>query len=512
VTIVMESVGAVDLLGPDGLPIEKIAPNLARLARSGVVFHSIYTTFPGTTRSLVSLHTGGRQLTSGYADELAREFTAPLLAGSLRRLGYATALFSSERLDGEASDIFLEKAGYQTFYDFSRDSVENRKKYQLSSWGGREEHTLELMEDWIGHADAGKPFYLEYMTMTTHHPYAVPAEYRGPVKPRDPHSDYLNALSYTDGAIGSLLEFLDKRDLRKNTVIVVTGDHGEAFGDLHANNLLHGNFIYDENVREFFLLSDGRIAAPGQTEKAVASSRVGKNGDIMATLFALLGEPPADIPGRDLLAESFESQPVYFHKTAPPEMMGLRDGRWKFIDEIRSSRAELYDLANDPAEQSSVAAAHPDMVLQYRDMCQQWYLDSEREFVSFLGSPPAPDPSRDARGALANARTLTVGIWEKNIGPSSFLERGIVHPDQRVAAWTKWAADADPGATYEWTSPSGQTFFSRPLVTGEPHDTYSPLQGQKELETGLWKVRLRVKGAFPLESRFTVTAGAQHSL
>ncbi len=156
VLIVMESVGAVDLLGSDGLPSEKLTPNLARLAHSGVVFNSIYTTFPGTIRSLVSLHTGGRQFTSGYLDELNPQFTAPLLARRLRGLGYSTALFSTERLDSESTDIFLEKAGYQKFYDFSRDSFENRQRQELNSWGGREEHTLGLMEDWISHAASGK--------------------------------------------------------------------------------------------------------------------------------------------------------------------------------------------------------------------------------------------------------------------------------------------------------------------------------------------------------------------
>jgi arylsulfatase A-like enzyme len=513
VLIVMESVGAVDLLDPEGLPSEKFAPNLARLARSGVVFPSIYTTFPGTTRSLVSLHTGGRQFTSGYLDELEPQFTAPLLARRLRGLGYATSLFSTERLDGEGTDVFLEKAGYQKFYDFSRDSFENRRKYELSSWGGREEHTLGLMENWIGNGgEVSQPFYLEYMTGATHHPYNVPAEYHGPVKSGDRRSDYLNALSYSDHAIGSLLDFLERRGLLRNTVVAVTGDHGEAFGDLHSNNFLHKNFIYEENVREFLLLWDGQTAARKLTANGVVSSRVGKNGDIMPTLLALLDEPAADVPGRNLLSERFESQPVYFHKIAASEMMGLRDGRWKFIDEIRSRHAELYDLAADPAEQRNLADANPDRVTKYRSLCEQWYLASEREFVSFLGSPPARNPRRGVPGTLSGARTLSVGYWDRNTGPSSFVPARSVRPGQHVAVWTKWSGDPDPAAIYEWMSPSGQMFVSRPLLTGEPNVTYSPLQGQDDLETGAWLVRLRVTGGFRLEDHFTVDSVARAGL
>lgn len=505
VFIVMESVGAVDLLGPDGLPSGRITPNLARLAQKGIVFNSLYTTFPGTTRSLVSLHTGGRQMTSGYMNELQPEYTGPLLARYIGSGGYATALFSTERLDGEGTDIFLQKAGYQKYYDFSRDSPENHKKQELSSWGGREEYGLHLMENWIDQTPSGKPFYLEYMTVATHHPYPVPAGYRGPVKPGERSSDYRNALNYSDSVIGSLVDFLKSRDLLKNTIVAVTGDHGEAFGDLHANNFLHKNFIYDENVREFLLISDGRLADSKVMEEPVVSSRIGKNGDIMPTLMALAGQPVPDVPGRNLLEENFSHEPVYFHKMAPPEMMGLRDGRWKFINEIRSNRSELYDLSADPTEQTNLASAHPEMVSQYRDMARQWYLESEHEFTAFLKK--SPSFRRVTPSTVADARTLAVGYWDRKAGPSSFIETSSLRAEQRAAVWTTWTGDADPGAIYEWTSPAGLLFFSRPLVTGVPHVTYSPFAGQDSMEPGKWSVQLRVRGGFRLTANFTVAGG-----
>lgn len=496
VLVVMESVGAVDLLGPDGLPSDKITPNLAKLARKGIVFGSIYTTFPGTTRSLISLHTGGRQPTSGYMDEVEPTFRAPLLARYFEKNGYATALYSSERLDGEATDVFLEKAGYQKFYDFSRDSAENRRKEELDSWGGREEYTLGLMEDWIRCQRADAPFFLEYITVATHHPYAVPAGYRGPAKPGDRHAEYLNALNYSDRTIGALVDFLAARKLLDHTIIAVTGDHGEAFGDLHENNLLHKNYIYDENVRDFLLLRDGRLET-----QTVASSRVAKNGDVMPTLLALAGLPPADVPGRDLLQENFANEPVFFHKMAPPEMLGLRDGRWKFIYDIRANRPELYDLTADPTEQKNIAAAHANLAEQYRAMCQQWYLGSEREFVSYLEDWPR---KRSPGGNVMNARTFTVGYWQQRGNPSSFVEGRTIRQDQHPVVLTEWAGDFDPSAVYAWTSPSGQTFFSRPLNESDSHVTYSPFQGQDPLEPGKWDVQLRVRGKFPLTMHFSV--------
>ena len=157
VLIVMESVGALNLLGPDGLPQEKITPNLAMLAQHGVVFNSVYTTFPGTTRSLISLHTGGQQLTYGGMSEVYRQYQGPLLARAIGEGGYSTALFSSERLDGEGTDVFLEHAGYQKFYDFARDIAGHEKRNMIHSWGAREEYTLDLMKEWLADTQvAGK--------------------------------------------------------------------------------------------------------------------------------------------------------------------------------------------------------------------------------------------------------------------------------------------------------------------------------------------------------------------
>ncbi len=85
----------------------------------------------------------------------------------------------------------------------------------------------------------------------------------------------------------------------------MTGDHGESFGDRHANNFVHKERIYDENIREFLLLWDGQFAARKLIPNTIVSRRMGANADIMPTLLALLDLPPADVPGRNLLTENF---------------------------------------------------------------------------------------------------------------------------------------------------------------------------------------------------------------
>ena len=214
--------------------------------------------------------------------------------------GYATALFSGERLDGDASNSFLSRAGYQKYYDFATD-VQGRdvKSNSIHSWGAREEYTLGRIEQWLtSERPADRPFYLEYMNAATHHPYGAPPGF-STIRPSSgkeggKHDDYLNALNYTDHAIGALLDFLNEKGLLENTIIAVTGDHGEAFADIHTDNFLHRDFVYDENVRDYLLLSDGATLKQ-ESESPIRSSRIGSTGDIMPSLLAVLGAPAPDV-------------------------------------------------------------------------------------------------------------------------------------------------------------------------------------------------------------------------
>jgi hypothetical protein len=166
ILIVLESVGAVNLLGPDGLPVAALAPTMAGLARHGVVFDSLYTTYPGTTRSLVTLHTGGRQPTAG--EDFESPYRGAMLPRSFSQEGYTTAYFSAERMDGEGSDLFLRQTGFQKYYDFAEDPNSRQARYQIHSWGGRDDYAVGLIEDWIGGADRSKaPFLVEFMTAAT---------------------------------------------------------------------------------------------------------------------------------------------------------------------------------------------------------------------------------------------------------------------------------------------------------------------------------------------------------
>jgi arylsulfatase A-like enzyme len=119
----------------------------------------------------------------------------------------------------------------------------------------------------------------------------------------------------------------------------------------------------------------------------VVSHRSGGNGDIMPTLLAYAAGvelAPDAVPGRNLAAETLAQSPVYFYKLASPEKWGMRDGKWKYIAEMRKDSAELYDLSRDPEEKNNVASQYQELVARYKILCRRWMLEKTADYRKLL--------------------------------------------------------------------------------------------------------------------------------
>ena len=383
VFIVLESVGAQQLLGDLAN-----TPNIAALARSAIVFDHVYAVYPSTARNHLAINTGGFHITGNDMIEmLHHDFTGPLMARGFGEAGYATALFSSERLDVEAMDEMERRAGWGTLYDFGRDVKNHLSANILNSWCAKEEFTLTQLEPWL-EAHRAAPFLLSYMNGATHHPYSIPRGSPEPNGRADDIARYRNSLHYTDAAIGQLIAMLKARGLYENTIIAITGDHGEAFGD-HAGNFAHKNAIYEENIRTFLLLAHPALGAN------ITSGRIASSGDNYPTLATLAGFA-VQTPGLPLASRDFPARAVFFSKGAFPEQWGLRDGKWKFIQAIRERQAELYDLAADPAERTNLASVNAALVAKFSDQCERWFLRTDAaSSKQFTGYTPATAPRSD---------------------------------------------------------------------------------------------------------------------
>jgi phosphoglycerol transferase MdoB-like AlkP superfamily enzyme len=454
--IIMESVGSEQLLRTDDRPDPGITPTLAKLAQHAALFDSLYSVFPGTVRSHIDMVTGGRTLTWGSVfKELTYPYDGPTIGRAFSAAGYDTALFSAQKLDFENMNGFYKQAGYDYYYDFGEADPEFQKQNTLQSWGAREGPIMSLAVKWLDkRRDPNRPFFLQYLTVATHHPYDVPFDFRKPVLGTDREDNYLNALSYTDSALGVMLKQLQSRHLLDNTLIVINGDHGEAFGKHHAQDFLHKNFIYEENIKNFLLISNPKLFSD-----TVFSRRVASIGDIMPTLLSMADIPPADVPGQNLMAKDFKSRLVYFYKNANPAQWGLRDGRWKYIGKQVGDSPELYDLDLDPNEGSNLAQIYPDQVALYDKLVGRWYTKTNHDYVSRLKGFQYPGGKELSEKDLRSAgpKMLTFGYQLPNKdkdADSEFKQEKSFNPYEVVTAWTHWVSfPRDKVIKYVWQSP-----------------------------------------------------------
>jgi arylsulfatase A-like enzyme len=192
-----------------------------------------------------------------------------------------------------------------------------------------------------------EPFFLTLLTVTPHHPYEVAGE------PWDGanYSQYLRAVRHQDGFVGALYQGLAEAGALDDTVVVLVGDHGEAFGEHQA--LQHDAVPYDEVVRVPMLMlgPERRIGPPRRVDG------LRQHFDLLPTLLELAGaEWKGVVPGRSLL--SSEGHPRVFSFCWYPNFCAaMREGEEKFVYHFGRLPTEVFDLATDPGEEHDIAAS-----------------------------------------------------------------------------------------------------------------------------------------------------------
>jgi arylsulfatase A-like enzyme len=355
VLVHLESTGA-QYLHPYGAP-EDPMPNLTALAYRAIRFENAYTTFPETIKSFVGVHHAFHPALDVPA-ECYEHVPTPSLAAVLGRHGYRTGVFHSGRFVYLGMDAVVRGSGF----DVAEDAGDIGGEHD-SSFGIDEESTVRRILRWVDEAP-GRPLFVTYLPIAGHHPYATP-EGGGPFPSDTEINRYRNALHYADRALGQLLAGLRQRGLEGSTLFVICGDHGEAFGQ-HAGNYGHTFFLYEENVRVPLVL-----AAPGLCDGPVRAARVASLADTAPTVLDLLGLPaPAGYEGRSLL--SGPERMALFCTDYGLGLLGVRDGRWKAIQEVETGRTKLFDLEDDPGEQHDRSGDYPDRAEAYRAHLLGW--------------------------------------------------------------------------------------------------------------------------------------------
>jgi glucan phosphoethanolaminetransferase (alkaline phosphatase superfamily) len=337
--------------------VPDVMPNLSALAHDGVVFDNAYAVYPESIKGLFSIICSQYPFFDRAADAYAR-VACPSLPAILAERGYRTALFHSGRFGYLGMEAVIRHRGYELLAD-AGDIGGNRE----SSFGVDEPSTVARVLEWIDQRRAGERFFVTYLPIAGHHPYESPAS--DSEADQEEFSRYQRALRYADAAVGALIRGVRERGLEDQTIWIVFGDHGEAFGQ-HDGNYGHTFQIYDENVRVPLL-----VAVPGRVAGPLRSARVASLIDTAPTVLDLIGvSAPADYQGRSLL--SGEPRMALFFADYSLGFLGARDGNIKYIYEIESGRDQLFDLAADPAELQNLAARDPATARWYAQRLRSW--------------------------------------------------------------------------------------------------------------------------------------------
>ncbi len=375
-----------DALGSYGAPDDP-TPHTDALAAEGLVFEQAVASAPWTRPSFASLFTSTAPCshqTFRKADSLPDELET--LAEQLQLHGYTTGAIINN-INVTASWGFHQ--GYDTF-EFLRPAYPLRASeasFQLTVYQGvrrvwerlvqrkvvqryyrdAEEVTAEA-EAWLLRHGSSRWFltvhYMDPHDPYFRHPYDGTAYGRAEHPRPDPAEAgaleqlYAGEVTYYDEHFGDLLDWLEEQGLADNTVVVVTSDHGEEFGE--HGGFWHGNRLYDETMRVPLILK-----VPDRTPRHVTDQV--RLLDVAPTLADLAGAPHGrHWQGFSLLREydlreERDRLALLEADFEGYQLRAVRDLEWKLIENQHGppgqSRpaAELFHLASDPDEQEDLA-------------------------------------------------------------------------------------------------------------------------------------------------------------
>ena len=380
ILIVLESVAA-EWAGLNSGAYDS-TPNLKTESARGMVFDNAYAHIGRSSNSLGSILLSAfpkldfRDLTEEYP-----RMPGTSLASVFHDRGYRTAFLTPSDFDWAGWDTFLDRRGFGELIDHHGLPC----RTLLSSWGVEDRCVVDGMIQFI-EKDPSRPFFLMAWTQQTHHPYeptpGVPMLdfVRESVTDAYDLNRYLNVLHETDHHLERLFESIRRAGLSDDTLIVVTGDHGQAFGAPH-DSYMQGRTVYEEDVKVPLMFWYPRLY-----RSAKRSATIGSHVDLAPTIADLAGFPAApDWQGRNLFDAGHPPR-AYFYVAEDHFTLGVREENWKYIFDLREGAEELYNLTVDPTEQHNVAATQPERCARLRQRLAAW-TDANRRQYEKVGAP-----------------------------------------------------------------------------------------------------------------------------
>jgi arylsulfatase A-like enzyme len=372
-------------------------PNLDGLASGGVRFENVTCQVPLTTPSHCSILTGTYPLFHQVHNNGSYALPAevPTLAETFKAKGFETAAFVG-------SFTVDSRFGLDQGFDVYDDKLTAGEAFKPLNAERKAEKVYEAFRSWLD-GRGERPFFCWVHFFDPHIPYDPPAPYS--IDFAD--SPYDGEIAYMDKYVGQVTDALREKNLLPKTLIVLAGDHGEAFGEKVETG--HGVFLYDGTLRVPLIFS-----AEGHLPRGLVVRPRVRLIDIAPTILDLLAIPaPPEVQGTSLLSRISGREKTslgsYIETYFPrenygwSELVGLVEGDWKYI---RAPKPELYNLRDDPEEKANAFG---------RESQQAREMNRRLEELTAAASSNLASPKRELT-AEEKERLRSLGYADRSAG------------------------------------------------------------------------------------------------
>jgi arylsulfatase A-like enzyme len=372
-------------------------PHLDKLAKEGKRFTCAYSAAAICSPSRAALLTGqsparlqitnflpGRKDWPGHrmiqpALPAGLASDRPIIAERLKDAGYATACVGKWHLGAPPLDA--ASRGFEFVFAGKSNTTPTAQE------GGKGEFAqagkaIEFIE-----ANAKKPFFLYLAFDNPHVPLAAQPQ-RVASKARSYNPLYAAMVETLDDAVGRVLEKIESLRLSEKTIVIFCSDNGGLHVPETPNTPATHNtpcragkgFLYEGGIRSPLI-----VRWPGKINPGTLSTPV-MLGDLTPTLLEYAGAAqiiPSDYTSITQLltgSGSLAARPLYWHMPNYTNQGGrpsgaIREEDWKLVEQFEDGRLELYNLKDDPSEQTDVASSEPSRVAAMRGKLESWRRD-----------------------------------------------------------------------------------------------------------------------------------------
>jgi arylsulfatase A-like enzyme len=378
-------------------------PNIDQLAQTGATFDQFYVQ-PMCTQTRAALMTGRYPLRYGLQTLVIlpeQTYGIPtdewLLPQALKEAGYATAIIGKWHLGHAKREFWPRQRGFDYQYgaligeiDYFTHAVHGQRDWYRNNEPLTEEGyvTTLLGQDavkQINQHDPSKPLFMYLAFTSPHTPYQAPQEYLDKYKDIADNSrrTYAAMITAMDDQIGKVVQALEQRGMRDNTLIIFHSDNGgvksaafagqiEQKGQLPASNGPYREgkgTLYEGGTRVPSLIN-----WPGRIKPKTVVKQMVHVTDYYPTLAKLAGaslSKSKPLDGFDIWPTIAQGKPsVRKEVVYSVEMFrgAVRQGDWKlFWRTVLPSKIELYNLAQDPGEKTNLADRQPARVRELQN-------------------------------------------------------------------------------------------------------------------------------------------------